>query len=155
VVIIRQVLFQGKQFLILTYCSIAFGIPIGAVDGNVCRVFSRLFLISTDLTKKEGKSLIWCVFISVFSHDRNLANELVDPEQPGHFNQAVMVSCLAYISDERKSEQQYALRKIQIVKHARYRGTVVPLRKPSSLAKESQYNMISRIRMVGGLTTCS
>jgi hypothetical protein len=40
-------------------CSIAFGIPTGAVDGNVCRVFSRLFMISTDLTKKEGKSLIW------------------------------------------------------------------------------------------------
>ena len=39
--------------------SIAFGKPTGAVDGNVCRVFSRLFMISTDLTKKEGKSLIW------------------------------------------------------------------------------------------------
>ena len=39
--------------------SIAFGIPTGAVDGNVCRVFSRLFLISADLTKREGKALIW------------------------------------------------------------------------------------------------
>lgn len=39
--------------------SIVFGIPTGAVDGNVCRVFSRLFMISTDLTKKEGKALIW------------------------------------------------------------------------------------------------
>jgi hypothetical protein len=39
--------------------SIAFGIPTGAVDGNVCRVFCRLFLISADLTKREGKALIW------------------------------------------------------------------------------------------------
>ena len=59
--------------------SIAFRIPTGAVDGNVCRVFSRVFLISTDLTKKEGKGLIW-----------KLANELVDLDKPGEFNQAVM-----------------------------------------------------------------
>jgi adenine-specific DNA glycosylase len=39
--------------------SIAFGIPTAAVDGNVCRVFSRVFLISGDLTRKEGKDLIW------------------------------------------------------------------------------------------------
>ena len=72
--------------------SIAFGIPTGAVDGNVQRVFSRLFLISTDFSKKEGKTLIWfeshsCLWLT----GRNLANELVDPDKPGHFNQAVMV----------------------------------------------------------------
>ena len=39
--------------------SIVFGIPTEAVDGNVQRVFSRLFLISTDFSKKEGKALIW------------------------------------------------------------------------------------------------
>jgi hypothetical protein len=149
VVIIRQALFQGKQFLVLSYRSIAFGIPTGAVDGNVCRVFSRLFLISTDLTKKEGKSLIWWVLILIPSYDRSLANELVDPGQPGHFNQAVMVSCLTRASDNRKLGQLYALHKIQIVRHVRYQGTVAPLRKPSSLAKESQCNMISRIQMVG------
>jgi A/G-specific adenine glycosylase len=41
--------------------SIAFGVPVGAVDGNVCRVFSRVFLISADLQKKEGKALIWLI----------------------------------------------------------------------------------------------
>jgi hypothetical protein len=70
--IILLVLFLGANLLSLRnglLCffglgvdfSIALGIPIGAVDGNVCRVFSRVFLISTDLTKKEGKNLIWYV----------------------------------------------------------------------------------------------
>jgi len=70
--IILLVLFLGTNLLSLRnglLCffglgvdfSIALGIPIGAVDGNVCRVFSRVFLISTDLTKKEGKNLIWYV----------------------------------------------------------------------------------------------
>lgn len=59
VVIILLVLSLGYSLMNSVDCSIAFGIPTGAVDGNVCRVLSRLFLISTDLTKKEGKSLIW------------------------------------------------------------------------------------------------
>jgi len=72
--------------------SIVFRIPTGAVDGNVQRVFSRLFLISTDFSKKEGKALIWYESRSCLGlTGRNLANQLVDPEKPGHFNQAVMV----------------------------------------------------------------
>lgn len=59
VVIILLVLSLGYSLMNPVNCSIAFGIPTGAVDGNVCRVLSRLFLISTDRTKKEGKSLIW------------------------------------------------------------------------------------------------
>jgi adenine-specific DNA glycosylase len=59
VVIIPLAPFLGGSSVCFAYDSIAFGIPTGAVDGNVCRVFSRLFLISTDLTKKEGKALIW------------------------------------------------------------------------------------------------
>ncbi len=62
VVIILLVLYLGTPLVYSVDLSIAFGIPTGAVDGNVCRVLSRLFLISTDLTKKEGKSLIWSFF---------------------------------------------------------------------------------------------
>jgi hypothetical protein len=58
-VITLLALYQGTFAALISDNSIAYGIPTGAVDGNVCRVFSRLFLISTDLTKKEGKSLIW------------------------------------------------------------------------------------------------
>jgi len=54
--------------------SIAFGEVVPAVDGNVKRVLSRLF----DLADPSPH---------VF---RTLATELVDPERPGDFNQAVM-----------------------------------------------------------------
>jgi hypothetical protein len=59
VVIIPQEQCLGCVIANVADCSIAFGIPTGAVDGNVNRVFSRLFLISADLTKKGGKTLIW------------------------------------------------------------------------------------------------
>ena len=54
--------------------SIAFGEPVPAVDGNVRRVFSRLF----DLPDPSPADL------------RELGAELVDPDRPGDFNQAVM-----------------------------------------------------------------
>ena len=39
-------------------CSIAFDLPVPAVDGNVRRVFSRLLDLTVDPAKKEGSSLI-------------------------------------------------------------------------------------------------
>lgn len=54
--------------------SIAFGEVVPAVDGNVKRVLSRLFDLS-DPTPSEY---------------RGLAQELVDPDRPGDFNQALM-----------------------------------------------------------------
>lgn len=54
--------------------SIAFGVPAPAVDGNARRVLSRLF----DLPD-PGRSEL-----------RRRAGELVDPERPGAFNQAIM-----------------------------------------------------------------
>ena len=54
--------------------SIAFGVPAPAVDGNVRRVLSRLF----DLPDPTAGEL------------RRRAAELVDPERPGDFNQALM-----------------------------------------------------------------
>ncbi len=54
--------------------SIAYGEVVPAVDGNVRRVLSRLF----DLVDPTDASL------------RKLASELVDPERPGDWNQALM-----------------------------------------------------------------
>ena len=54
--------------------SIAFGEAVPAVDGNVKRVLSRLF----DLPSASPGEF------------RALARELVDPERPGDFNQALM-----------------------------------------------------------------
>ena len=54
--------------------SIAYGEVVPAVDGNVRRVLSRLF----DLADPTDVSL------------RTLAGELVDPDRPGDWNQALM-----------------------------------------------------------------
>ena len=54
--------------------SIAFGVQVPAVDGNVKRVLSRLY----DLESPSAKAL------------RELAAALVDPERPGDFNEALM-----------------------------------------------------------------
>ncbi len=59
--------------------SIAYNIPVPAVDGNVMRVLSRLTGDDTDVLSTAGKR--------VFSA---YAWELVDEHQPGRFNQALM-----------------------------------------------------------------
>lgn len=59
--------------------SIAFGLSVPAVDGNVTRVLARLFRIHEDVTKRETAMRI-----------RDLAARLVPPDRPGMFNQALM-----------------------------------------------------------------
>ncbi len=58
--------------------SIAFGQPVGLVDGNVARVFARLFAIGADM-RKAGMRMA-----------EVLADELVAKEDPGAWNQALM-----------------------------------------------------------------
>lgn len=59
--------------------SIAFAQPVAAVDGNVERVLARLRAIPGDLSRGAPRKLL-----------RRLAAELVDPQDPGDFNQALM-----------------------------------------------------------------
>jgi A/G-specific adenine glycosylase len=59
--------------------SIAFDLPHAVVDGNVYRFLSRLFAISTPIDSTIGKK--------EFSE---LANELLDKNNPGMFNQSLM-----------------------------------------------------------------
>ena len=59
--------------------SIAFDLPHATVDGNVYRVLSRFFGINTPIDASKG--------IREF---KSLAQELLDPNQPGNHNQAVM-----------------------------------------------------------------
>jgi A/G-specific adenine glycosylase len=59
--------------------SIAFGIPSPVVDGNVLRLFSRFFGIDEPIDKAKGKALIL-----------GKANQLINLEHPGDFNQAIM-----------------------------------------------------------------
>lgn len=59
--------------------SIAYDIPVPAVDGNVIRVLSRLYGIRTDALEKNTRRRI-----------EHLAARMVPPERPGDHNQAVM-----------------------------------------------------------------
>merc|ERR1712029_216302 len=59
--------------------SIAYKEPVGVVDGNVIRVVSRLRRIGAESTSKVSNEAYW----------KN-ANDLVDPDRPGDFNQALM-----------------------------------------------------------------
>ena len=59
--------------------SIAYDIPVPAVDGNVIRVMSRLYGIRTDALEPATRK-----------HIESLAAALVPAERPGDHNQAVM-----------------------------------------------------------------
>ncbi len=59
--------------------SFAFELPHAVVDGNVFRVLSRLFAIDTPIDTSAGKKIF-----------TELANELLDKNQPGEYNQAIM-----------------------------------------------------------------
>ncbi|HLT49739.1 MAG TPA: A/G-specific adenine glycosylase [Aequorivita sp.] len=59
--------------------SISFNQPEAVVDGNVYRVLSRFFGISTPINTAAGQKEF-----------KKLAQRLIDKDQPGTFNQAIM-----------------------------------------------------------------
>jgi A/G-specific adenine glycosylase len=59
--------------------SIAFAVPAPAVDGNVARVLSRLFLVEGRPEAPATRDRLWA-----------LAGALVDPVRPGDWNQALI-----------------------------------------------------------------
>lgn len=59
--------------------SIAFGLPVPAVDGNVIRVFSRILAYGEPVMTAKGRRVI-----------HQAVEEVISTERPGDFNQAVM-----------------------------------------------------------------
>lgn len=59
--------------------SFAFNLPYPVVDGNVYRVLSRYFALDAATDLSSSKKMF-----------ASLAGTLLDPEQPGAFNQAIM-----------------------------------------------------------------
>lgn len=59
--------------------SIAYSQPAPILDGNVARVFARLFLIEQPIDDPATRKTLW-----------RLAEELVPKKRPGDFNQSVM-----------------------------------------------------------------
>lgn len=67
------------EYTAAAIASIAFGEPVPAVDGNVFRVFSRYFNIHLDISLPKTKKYFF-----------ELGKEVISPNRPGDFNQAVM-----------------------------------------------------------------
>ncbi|MDF2485854.1 MAG: A/G-specific adenine glycosylase [Herbinix sp.] len=59
--------------------SIAFGIPVPAIDGNVLRVMKRIAGSFDDITKESVKKELWQDIVKIMPKDR-----------PGDFNQSLM-----------------------------------------------------------------
>ena len=59
--------------------SIAYGVPLAVVDGNVARVLSRLYALEEDFRSGGGREKY-----------QRLADELLAPRRAGDFNQAMM-----------------------------------------------------------------
>ena len=59
--------------------SIAYEEPVAAVDGNLLRIYSRLYKIEEKIETASGKRRIF-----------ELANKDISAERPGDFNQAMM-----------------------------------------------------------------
>ena len=67
------------EYTAAAIASISFNLPHATVDGNVFRVLSRVFGISTPIDTGKGKKEF-----------TTLANDLLDNHHPGTFNQAFM-----------------------------------------------------------------
>ncbi|MCF7808244.1 MAG: A/G-specific adenine glycosylase [Candidatus Marinimicrobia bacterium] len=67
------------EYTAASIASLAFGEPVALIDGNVLRVYSRLKMITADISKTKTKRLILKELQSIISRDR-----------PGVFNQALM-----------------------------------------------------------------
>jgi A/G-specific adenine glycosylase len=67
------------EYTAAAIASIAFNLPYAAIDGNVHRVITRIYGITDAVNTAEGRKKI-----------RKSADELLDHENPGQFNQAIM-----------------------------------------------------------------
>ena len=59
--------------------SLAFGVPLAVLDGNVIRVLARVFAVEADSKKPATRAAL-----------QNVATALLDREHPGRFNESVM-----------------------------------------------------------------
>ncbi len=67
------------EYTAAAIASIAFGQPVAVVDGNVARVISRLFAVEEPVNSAKGQKLL-----------TTLADDLLDTDDPGTHNQAMM-----------------------------------------------------------------
>ena len=109
--------------------SIAHGEAVGVVDGNVERVIARL--VGIDLTGKGAAR----------RQVEAVANQLVDPRQPGEFNQAMM-ELGATICLPRKPSCGIC----PVVEHCQTRGEHATPPRPRMTSRKASYALIVRKR---------
>lgn len=128
--------------------SIAFGKAHAAVDGNVMRVLSRLFLIGDDANSAKGKKKF-----------QKVADDVLDKKNPAAFNQAMMelgalvckpqnplcdecpvnMHCLAF---EKNLQQKLPVKKKKIQVRNRYFNYIVILRNQKTALEKRTGNDI-------------
>lgn len=79
--------------------SIAFGLAEPAVDGNVMRVMARLFEVDYDIGVPANRKIFQAIM-----------EELIDPDRPGDFNQALMDLGSSYESPVNPRPEQSPVR---------------------------------------------
>lgn len=67
--------------------SISFKEAVPAVDGNAFRVFARLLEIDLDIAKPQTRSIFAAII-----------QQIIDPDRPGDFNQAIMDLGASYLT---------------------------------------------------------
>jgi A/G-specific adenine glycosylase len=67
------------RYTVGAIASIAFNMDVSALDGNIKRVYARLFDITEPVNSHEGEKLLW-----------ELADENIPKGQAGDYNQALM-----------------------------------------------------------------
>ena len=104
--------------------SIAFDVPVPAVDGNVLRVISRIQESEEDILKPQTKKRI-----------RRELTEIMPVEEPGVFNQALMdLGAMICLPNGLPKCEACPLRKLCLA-HLHGRTDEIPVRKKAGLRK--------------------
>lgn len=114
--------------------SIAFGEPVAVVDGNVQRVLCRLMRWEADKSDTQLKRKV-----------EDVAARLVDPVQPGDFNQAMMELGATVCLPRNPQCAACPLRR-----HCRTRGEHKTRPRPAMLSRDAAYALVVRDRKISG-----
>jgi len=107
--------------------SIAFDVPVAAVDGNVLRVYTRLCLIEDDILAQKTKNKI-----------KVLLEEEMTTLNPSSFNQG-MIELGATVCLPQKPACQHCPLQHMCCAYAEKRTNMYPVKKKRTKQKEEQY----------------
>lgn len=105
--------------------SIAFDEAVPAIDGNAMRVYARLFEVDADIALAKNRKIFEAI-----------GRDLIDPRQPGAYNQAIMDLGASYESAKHYQPEKSPIREFNAsYKHGSYMNFPVKgkNKKPKSL----------------------